>query len=500
MKIQHKINLFMFIILMLLSISIVVAGYIIINSIVYKLNNQIFTQQVQNVKRELQEVYDILDASGVSGIDSYLLKAQREFLNKVSTYTQGKTGYFYIVDADSHVVLHRDLQKGAAFNLPSVNTMLQQKEGDIEYVYEGDTRYCVFSYFPEWHWLIALSVSKREMFAEREKYLTFVAVLSFVIALIVLLLSHLYTSGISQRITMTLAGLKRIEQGDMSVRIPLVSDDEIGMIQAGINSMSEILAANERLKAENLRMRAELEVTHRLQQMLLPKELELQGIKGLEITGFMQPAEEAGGDYYDILEYEGRIKIGIGDVTGHGLESSVVMLMVQTAVRTLLISGITNTTDFLNILNRTIYENVKRMNSDKNLTLILLDYQQNGMLKLSGQHEEILLVRKNGQVERLDTIDLGFPIGIETDIKAFVAYLEVELQPGDGVVLYTDGITEARNEFKQQYSVERLCHIVSANWQQPVQMIKQIIVDDLSIYVGERKQADDITLVVLKRS
>lgn len=499
MKIQHRINLFIFIILMLLSTSIVGAGYIIISSIVYNLNNQIFTQQVHHVKRELQDIYDILESSGVSGIENYVRTAQQEFLDKVSTYKQGKTGYFYILDKDSNVVLHQDFQRGAAFKQPFTNTMLQQKEGEIEYVYKDDELYCVFTYFQEWNWLIVLRITKREMFAERERYLIFVVIVSITIALLVLLLSHFYTRDISRRIMMTLNCLKQIEQGDMSARISPIHNDEIGIIQAGINSMAEILTLNEQLKAENLRMSAELGIAHRLQQMLLPKEQELREIKGLEIAGFMQPAEEAGGDYYDILEHEGHITIGIGDVTGHGLESSVVMLMVQTAVRTLLTSGITDAIDFLAILNRAIYDNIKRMDSDKNLTLLLLDYQQNGILSFSGQHEEILLVRSGGQIERFDTTDLGFPIGIETDIKSFIAHLEVELQQGDGIVLYTDGITEARNELKQQYSVERLCHIVSSHWHQPMQTIKQAVIDDLRIHMGERKLSDDITLIVLKR-
>ncbi|HBB31884.1 MAG TPA: serine/threonine protein phosphatase, partial [Cyanobacteria bacterium UBA9273] len=74
-----------------------------------------------------------------------------------------------------------------------------------------------------------------------------------------------------------------------------------------------------------------------------------------EIAGFMEPASEVGGDYYDVLYHNGTVKIGIGDVTGHGLESGVLMLMVQTAVRTLLEVNETDSKKFLDVLNRTIY-------------------------------------------------------------------------------------------------------------------------------------------------
>jgi len=132
---------------------------------------------------------------------------------------------------------------------------------------------------------------------------------------------------------------------------------------------AEISALNQRLQTENLRMRAELDVTRQLQQLILPKEEELNLVDGLDIAGFMQPADEVGGDYYDILQGNGNVKIAIGDVTGHGLESGMVMLMVQTAVRTLLESNETDASRFLDTLNRTIYGNVRRMQTDKNLTL-----------------------------------------------------------------------------------------------------------------------------------
>ncbi|MCA1992220.1 MAG: SpoIIE family protein phosphatase [Coleofasciculus sp. S288] len=260
----------------------------------------------------------------------------------------------------------------------------------------------------------------------------------------------------------------------------------------------EITSLNERLKAENLRMSAELEVTRRLQQMLLPKQQELESITGLDIAGFMKPADEVGGDYYDVLKHNGHVKISIGDVTGHGLESGVLTIMVQTAVRTLLASEQTDSKKFLEVLNRTIYENVKRMNSDKNLTLSLLDYQS-GQLRLSGQHEEIVIVRSGGIIERIDTIDLGFPLGLEEDIADFVAETRVQLNPGDIVVLYTDGITEAENMNGVQYSVERLCEVVRQHWQHPASEIKQAVIDDLQQHIGEQTVYDDITLVVIKQ-
>ena len=260
----------------------------------------------------------------------------------------------------------------------------------------------------------------------------------------------------------------------------------------------EINKLNNGLQAENSRLSAELEVTQRLQMMLLPKEKELSQIEDLEIAGFMEPADEVGGDYYDVLQHHGRVTIGIGDVTGHGLESGVLMLMVQTAVRTLMENNETDPKEFFEVLNRTIYKNVQRMDSDKNLSLCLIDYHDR-VLNLSGQHEELLIVRSGGAIERIDTIDLGFPIGLEETIEDFVFQAQVYLNPGDIVILYTDGITEAENYLGKHYGLEKLCAVVQQNWKESANDIRQAVIGDLRSHIGVEKVYDDITLVVLKQ-
>jgi serine phosphatase RsbU (regulator of sigma subunit) len=256
---------------------------------------------------------------------------------------------------------------------------------------------------------------------------------------------------------------------------------------------------NAQLEAENARMEAELDVTRRLQLMLLPGAEELAQVEGLDIAGFMEPADEVGGDYYDVLQHQGQVKLGIGDVTGHGLESGVVMLMLQTAVRALLISGERDPVRFMDVLNRTLHANMQRIKVGKNLTLALLDYDGAGKLRLSGQHEHLIIVRQGGQVERVDTLDLGFPLGLEPEITRFVAEIPINLQPGDGIVLYSDGITEAENGDKEFYSLERLCEVVSAHWAGTVEAIKDAVIADARAFIGEQTVYDDLTLLVVKQ-
>ena len=169
-----------------------------------------------------------------------------------------------------------------------------------------------------------------------------------------------------------------------------------------------------------MRMISELDLTRKIQQMLLSKDRELKEVIGLDIAGFMEAAEEAGGDYYDVLQHKGRVKIGMDDVREHGWESGVLMIMVPTAVRTWLADNEPEPIKFLSAINSVIYDNVQRMKLDKNASFALLDYQQ-GMLKLSDQHEEMIVVRCKGCVEGFDTSDLGFQIGLDAEIAKFVA-------------------------------------------------------------------------------
>lgn len=317
---------------------------------------------------------------------------------------------------------------------------------------------------------------------------------------------------------------KRVAAGDIDQHVQADSIIEVMTLASSFNSMidqlkesfetleervedrtqqlaeanQEIKILNQQLEVDNSRMSAELDVLRKMQQLILPDSKELEEIEGLDIAGFMEPANEVGGDYYDVLYTDGIITVGIGDVTGHGLESSILMIMTQTVVRTLQEMREADPVRFLDVLNRTIYKNVQRMRTDKTLTLAVMNYTQ-GTLSISGQHEETLVVRQGGTVERIDTIDLGFPIGMQENIAEFIDHALVRLNPGDGIVLYTDGLTEAENPEGKQYQLDRLCQVVSQHWSASATQIRQAIIDDLRAHIDRQRVYDDITLVVLKQ-
>jgi len=321
------------------------------------------------------------------------------------------------------------------------------------------------------------------------------------------------------------AAARRLKDKDYTVRIRKPSDDEVGEVGVAFNSMAadisyhtenleqlvkdrtselaaasqEIVLLNQRLEIENKRLGSEVDVARQMQMMVLPKRAELESVHGLDIATYMEPAEEVGGDYYDVLQFGDNVKIGVGDVTGHGLESGVLMLMVQSVARALAEQGDDDPVNFLATLNSAIYKNIVRTRTDKYLTLAFVDFRDDGTVILSGQHEEVLIVRQGGIIERIDTNDLGFPIGLESDIRSFVATMQLQLGPGDVLLLHTDGVTEAENPMGELYGMDRLCNSATRHSQGSADSIVSGIIGDLMVHIANQKVHDDITLVAVKR-
>ena len=173
------------------------------------------------------------------------------------------------------------------------------------------------------------------------------------------------------------------------------------------------------------------------------------------------------------------------------------MLMVQSVARALHEEGEYDPVRFLKVLNQAIYKNVQRTHTDKTLSVAFLDFIGDRVV-LSGQHEEILLIRENDTVERIDTAELGFPVGLEPDISSYVAVREIRFGRGDYLVLYTDGVTEAANDRGDLYGIERLCQSIVARRDQSAEQINSAAISDLLQFIGTSRIHDDISLVVIK--
>ena len=455
------------------------------------------------------------DASsqGVTGLSRNLSKSTQTAIASLKLPSDGSTEIERLVlkDGDKDrpyiIALHR---------LTPIN--LWNAQGKIV----GESMTLGFA-VPEDEVYVALHQAQTEITNAAQRILKWETVSSVISLLLVLIAVFAVSRKITSGLIALASAARRMKDKDYGTRVAISSGDEVGEVCVAFNSMAdeirnytenlerlvtdrtrelgeavkEINLLNERLKGENTRLGAELDVARQVQMMVLPRDEELSAVRQLDIVAHMNPADEVGGDYYDILTQDGRAKFGIGDVTGHGLESGVLMLMVQSVARALYESGELDSKRFLEILNRTIFKNVARMKSGKHLTLAFVDYDNNKMT-ITGQHEEVIVIRRDGQIERFDTGDLGFPVGLEDDIAPFIASHELPFEKGDVLILHTDGITEAANERDELFGAERLCDSALRHSAGTSEEIKNGIIRDLMDHVGTRKFDDDITLVVIK--
>jgi len=237
----------------------------------------------------------------------------------------------------------------------------------------------------------------------------------------------------------------------------------------------------------------EMELAKKIQVSMLPKNGRLGEY---QIAAIMKPADEVGGDYYDFFETEtGEKWVTIGDVSGHGVDSGLVMMMTQTSIFTIL-----NRTPgyspakMLSSINLVIRKNIMRLDMKRYMTLIAIRIDKDKLI-VAGKHQDIVIMRCGGDIEVIPTT--GTWIGIADDIGDFLKDHEIEINKGDMVLLYTDGASEATDSNGELYGDERIISTFKSNSSLPINEIILSILNDINAY--QAVQNDDITLMVIKK-
>ncbi|HEY6727898.1 MAG TPA: DAHL domain-containing protein [Polyangiaceae bacterium] len=235
----------------------------------------------------------------------------------------------------------------------------------------------------------------------------------------------------------------------------------------------------------------EMELAKKIQTALVPQRFAL---KDCEVAAVMRPADQVGGDYYDVFDVGGVEWVLIGDVSGHGVPAGLIMMMCQTSVRSVLAANPNIGPDeLLALVNRTLTQNIERLGEDKYMTISALKREPNGSFKVAGMHQDLLIYRaKSGRVDQL--LAQGTWLGITTDIRELNPVRSVELEPGDALVLYTDGITEARRQ-GEMLDVEGLKQAVLAHGREGAEAILGGILSTLADY----EIHDDVAAVIIKQ-
>lgn len=243
---------------------------------------------------------------------------------------------------------------------------------------------------------------------------------------------------------------------------------------------------------EQKRLANELAVASEIQLRLHPASP--PAIPGYDLIGVSFPCYEVGGDYFDFIEKrDGRCVIALGDVSGKGTGAALLMSSVHAAVRAQATTRL-SASEVVGEINQYIYDNTP---ANRYVTLFYseLDQQTHQLTYVNAGHNPPLLVRANGKVATLDIG--GFPAGI----TQFADYQEgsVVIEPGDVLIVYSDGVTESLDEQDQEFGEARLIEIVQKNRGRTAAGLRDRIDEALAKFVGKAKSVDDLTLVIVKR-
>jgi phosphoserine phosphatase RsbU/P len=289
------------------------------------------------------------------------------------------------------------------------------------------------------------------------------------------------------------SSMARVAGGDLTTRLPQGYRGELGQLVSSFNTMvSEVARSHDALKRTEA-LRRELQIAQALQTGILPRD---PALAGFEVAARMKPAENVGGDLYDILSFPDSFWVLIGDVSGHGLQSGLVMLMAQAAAYSAISShpGCTPR-EVLGAVNRVLHENVRRrMCRDDYLTLTVARHAGDGRFVAAGAHQPLFLVRAGGGVDVLEPS--GPWCGVMEEVEALAPQFEFQLDPGDQLCLITDGIVEARGAADDLYGQDRLTELLARRHGSAPELLGAIF---SAVEAFAASQEDDMTAVVLKR-
>ncbi len=347
------------------------------------------------------------------------------------------------------------------------------------------------------------------------------------------LLALVMAMRLSRTITASVADLydatRRIDKGELDHRIGVQRTDQLAELSRSFNKMTGSLQRLLVEQKEKERLQNEISIAQEVQANLFPHQM--SGLGRLELHGVCRPARSVSGDYYDFLVFheearnghgrrETGVGIALGDISGKGISAALLMATLHSAVRAYRfaseelvysesnIAGLMASRDerggdcdelfqspgrILSLLNRHLYRSTQ---PEKYATLFLAHYDADSSVLTYSNAGQLppLVLSRHGDVRRLDkggTV-VGLMDGMRYDEDRF------QMQPGDIMVAYSDGVTEPENDFGE-FGEERLLEVVSRYRDQPLHVISTQVMQALDAWIGADEQPDDITLVLARQ-
>ncbi len=330
-------------------------------------------------------------------------------------------------------------------------------------------------------------------YADLEPWMVHVVVLSF----LTLLCYTLVYSKLHRPLQKIIREMKALLTGKPYRRILTSKTNEIGILAHFFNEVTRNLESISGKVQSHARIQKELDSAQDIQRMLIPKTA--PQIPGLKITAKTRPASEIGGDTFDFFNKDGRTILYVGDSTGHGIPAGIVMIMVDVLLETF-IEMESTLRGMVTRLNHYLKPHLK---PSMFMTMILLEWvpTERKLKWVGAGHEYIIHVKTHkGETEAIKSG--GLAVGMLPDIEKFIQESEITLEQDDFVVLYSDGIVEAKNVAGELYSLARLQDFLKAHAGAEVSTdtLFEKIAIDVGRFMEGQAQLDDMTLIVMKHS
>ncbi|HEX6982412.1 MAG TPA: SpoIIE family protein phosphatase [Balneolaceae bacterium] len=248
--------------------------------------------------------------------------------------------------------------------------------------------------------------------------------------------------------------------------------------------------------AQEERIKQELQIAREVQQSFLPERT--PEFPRLQLSAICKPAYETGGDYYDFIPLdENRIAVTIGDVSGKGIQAAFYMTFVKGIIHSLC-RETKSPAELLKKANRLFYDNAPR-GTFISLVYGVIDLEKHCFHFARAGHNPVLKI--NGQsdsVEELQPKGIGIGLAKDASFDCNIEEIELNICMDDVLVLYTDGIVEALNENHVFYGTYRLNNLLKKNKEGTTEVILNEVTNDVQTYIGNAKQHDDMTMIVIK--
>lgn len=323
------------------------------------------------------------------------------------------------------------------------------------------------------------------------------AVLFFIIQISALVGGVALARRITSAVHSLFVGTARIGQGDFMHRIPIGSNDQLGDLAGSFNNMGASIEHLRHVEREKLRLDEELQIARRIQRSLLPPST--PKIDGLCISDLCEPALEVGGDYYDFFQLGPRqLGVLVADVSGKGTSAALYMAELKGLV--LALSRTHRSPRALLIeLNDLLADHLDNR-SFITMTYAVVDLDAGTLTMARAGHTPLLFCSHGeSRVVIPDGMVLGLRLpGAARRFSEIIKEHTQAVGPGDVIVLYTDGITEAMNAEGDLFGDEALAEVVRTHCGLDSAGIRERVLRDVRAFVGEAEPHDDMTMVVVK--